>query len=66
MNNTTVKNFLGWVVFTYGWLYVNATFFNAIAQAIERHNNVMRSQGFNDGYDFCLKHNNAEETSDKS
>ena len=54
----------GWAALTYYWLHANATFFEAIADAIEERDAAIKVQYFDKGYNFCLKHNNAEETSD--
>ena len=50
-------NFLGWFALTYAWLTINITFANAIAEAIDCHNDDMRDKGYVDGYDDCAKHN---------
>ena len=50
-------NFLGWAALTYAWLTVNITSANAIAEAIDCHNDDMRDKGYVDGYDDCAKHN---------
>ena len=38
--------FFGWAALTYYWLHANATFFRAIAQAIEYHNDTMKAHGY--------------------
>ena len=50
-------NFLGWFALTYAWLTINITFANAIAEAIENHNNEIRDNGYVDGYDDCANNN---------
>ena len=44
MGLDSLITFLGWAAFTYSWLHINVTFFAAIEQAIENHNNAIRQQ----------------------
>ena len=44
MNTNTVFRFLGWASLTYFWLEANCMFFNAIADAINQHNEQIRQK----------------------
>ena len=52
MNNLSpLINFLGWAALTYCWLYANATFVDAIKQAIKKHNSAIHQRGYSVGYE---------------
>ena len=53
MRSHVMINFLGWFALTYAWLTINITFANAIAEAIDRHNDDIRGNGYVDGYNDC-------------
>ena len=42
MNTGTLIPFLGWAALTFSWLEANRLFFNAIANAINEHNEQIR------------------------
>ena len=42
MNTGTLIRFLGWAALTFSWLEANRLFFNAIANAINEHNEQIR------------------------
>ena len=42
MNTGTLIRFLGWATLTFSWLEANRLFFNAIANAINEHNEQIR------------------------
>ena len=42
MNSGTLINFLGWAALTFSWLQANRLFFNAIADAINEHDEQIR------------------------
>ena len=44
MNTNNVLRFLGWAFLTYMWLEANYMFFNAIADAINYHNEQIRQK----------------------
>ena len=44
MNANNVLRFLGWAALTYSWLEANRLFFNAIADAINYHNEQIRQK----------------------
>ena len=48
MNTNTILRFLGWASLTYLWLEANCLFFNAIAYAINQHNEEIRQKAIDD------------------
>ena len=48
MNTNNVLRFLGWASLTYMWLEANCKFFNAIADAINYHDEQIRQKAIED------------------
>ena len=65
MNTNSVLRFLGWASLTYMWLEANCLFFNAIADAINYHNEQKRQKAINDVKEL-LKQKDESESEDES
>ena len=65
MNTNNVLRFLGWASLTYIWLEANCMFFNAIADAINYHNEQKRQKAIVEVEEF-LKQKDESETEDES
>ena len=68
MNTNNVLRCLGWAALTYTWLEANCIFLNAIADAIDHHNEQIRQKGIEDFKDRLRrnKDESEEESQDKS
>ena len=65
MNTNNVLRFLGWASLTNMWLEANCLFFNAIADAINYHNEQIRKKAIDDVKEF-LKQKTIQENEDES
>ena len=65
MNTNNVLRFLGWASLTYMWLEANCLFFNAIADAINYHNEQTRQKAIED-VKKLLKQKDESESEDES
>ena len=65
MNTNTVLRFLGWAAVTYMWLEANCIFVNAIADAINYHNEQLRQKAIDEAKEF-LKQKDESESEDES
>ena len=65
MNSNNVLRFLGCASLTYMWLEANCLFFNAIADAINEHNEQIRQKAIDDVMKF-LKQKAIDENEDAS
>ena len=65
MNTNNVLRFLGWASLTYMWLEANCLFFNAIADAINYHNEQIRQKAIED-VKKLLKQKDESESEDES
>ena len=60
MNAKNVLRFLGWAALTYSWLEANRIFFNAIADAINQHDEQIRQKAILEAKEL-LKQNDKSE-----
>ena len=65
MNTNTVLRFLGWASLTYMWLEANCIFVNAIADAINYHNEQIRRKAIDEAKEF-LEQKDESESEDES
>ena len=60
MNTNTVLRFLGWAALTYTWLEANCIFLNAIADAINHHNEQIRQKAIDEAKEFLTQKDESE------
>ena len=65
MITNNVLRFLGWASLTYMWLEANCMFFNAIADAINQHNEQIRQKAIVEVKEF-LKQKDESKSKDES
>ena len=61
MDLDALISFFGWAALTDSWLHVNLTFFGAIGQAIENHNDAIRQEALQE-----LQDENEDEDEDEN